>query len=144
MKARAFPFLALGALLLIGGALVYAARGRPEAAAQTVKITQLEGRGSAEGMSVETCDMLVIFGSFASGIDHRLLERVSAEVERARGFESAVLGSWGREGELTLCLKAAPAEADRLYEQFKALLASSRQENGWTKLERKDFPIFPP
>lgn len=138
MKARAFPFLALGALLLIGGALVYAARGRPQAA--PLEITEA---ASPDELTVESCGLLVSFGSYAMGIDQDLFARISAYVVMAPGVEAASLARWGREGERTLCVKAAPAELDRIYDAIKAMIPVE-QPRAPTTLERKDQPSFPP
>ena len=138
MKARAFPFLALGALLLIGAALVYNARGRPQAAP-----LEIAEAASPDELTVETCGLLVSFGSYAMGIDQDLFARISAYVVAAPGVESASLARWGREGERTLCVKAAPAELDKIYDAIKAMIPVE-QPRAPTSLERKDLPSFPP
>jgi hypothetical protein len=67
------------------------------------------------------CALTVSFGSYAMGIDRRAYDRVRA-ILRDPAVRSVQERGWGREGEVSLCVAAAPADADRLFERVAAAL----------------------
>lgn len=131
----------LGAAAL-AGAVFAALRGAPTPDASGSPRLRIEAAGP--DLNAESCALRVVFGSHASGIDQGLLASVSAFVERAPGVERAFLESWGREGEKTLCLTAAPAAVERLRADLEAMILRTPPQNGWIQLEGAGFPPFPP
>jgi len=58
-------------------------------------------RGVAPGD--ENCDVTVVFGSYAMGIDGKSFEKVEAYLKRRKAVKYAAT-NWGREGERTVCV----------------------------------------
>lgn len=81
----------------------------------------------------DPCEVKVVFGSECCGIDTALQQRVSAY----SAAEPLVAGrsemSWGREGERTLCLAVASADAGQVFDRIR-LLMNDPSQKGWTEL----------
>lgn len=52
------------------------------------------------------CPLVVSFGSYGAGIDRPTLVRVEALLARDRTVTNVARYPWGREGEVTLCVRA--------------------------------------
>ena len=52
------------------------------------------------------CPLLVIFGSYGAGIDRPTLDRVEQYLAGERTVTNVGRYPWGREGEVTLCVRA--------------------------------------
>ncbi len=60
------------------------------------------------------CDVTVVFGSYAMGIDGDTFQRVETYLEdRSDIIAKAETTAWGREGERTICIDARNDEATR-------------------------------
>ena len=69
------------------------------------------------------CALWVGFGSYAMGIDRGTLERVEALLAADRGVLDVERLPWGREGEVTLCVRLRrESEARPLFERITAML----------------------
>lgn len=70
------------------------------------------------------CDVIVGFGSFATGIDRKAAERVEQLVAADRRVVSASRVTRGPEGEYAICLRTdSPQAASGLFRSLKAALA---------------------
>jgi hypothetical protein len=76
---------------------------------------------AAEAADKGACALTVAFGSYAMGIDRSAYQRVRALL-RDKGVRRVTEQGYGREGEVTLCVEAAPAEAQRLFEAVRKVL----------------------
>jgi hypothetical protein len=75
------------------------------------------------GAAPARCPLEISFGSYAMGIDSATLRRVDALLARDRGVRSVDRRHWGREGEITLCVKTRrSADARRLAYRVRTLL----------------------
>ena len=71
------------------------------------------------------CDLMVSFGSYAMGIDHRALAAVR-RILADRAVRSVENFGGGREGETALCaLTRRPADATRLFNRIRAVLPAA-------------------
>jgi len=73
--------------------------------------------------SIAQCDVEIVFGSYAMGVDQDLraviLRAVRSDPDVADWSEQR----WGREGETTVCVHSPNAAAtDRLYDRIAALI----------------------
>ena len=71
----------------------------------------------------EACDVTVVFGSYAMGIDGDTFAKVEAYLaERKDVVSQAQTTSWGREGERTICIDAkTDAAAKKIYADLEAM-----------------------
>ena len=69
------------------------------------------------------CDVTIVFGSYAMGIDGDTFAKVSAYLEGRRDIVGqAETTNWGREGERTICIDAkTEAAARRIYADLEAM-----------------------
>ncbi len=69
----------------------------------------------------EPCPLTVTFASYAMGIDGGTYAKVDRLLKRDRGVRHVDAKRWGREGEVTLCVKTrSRADARRLFVRVKA------------------------
>ena len=69
------------------------------------------------------CPLTIVFGSYAMGIDQPARARIEALLASDRGVTGFQAHRWGREGEVTLCVRTrAPADATRLFARARALV----------------------
>lgn len=61
----------------------------------------------------ENCDVTVVFGSYAMGIDSETFARVDTYLKRRAPAVAANTTSWGREGERTICVTARTGKMTR-------------------------------
>ncbi len=61
----------------------------------------------------ENCDVTIVFGSYAMGIDGQTYERVEAYLKRRAPAVHYTSSAWGREGERTVCVTTRSARATR-------------------------------
>lgn len=90
----------------------------------TVQAAEIEAvpRGT-ETLKIETCDIVVEFGSACCGIDMKAFKAVTAYLEGARGLSRVRRYSWGLEGEQTYCIgTATPAAAHNVVSAINKLL----------------------
>ena len=72
------------------------------------------------------CDVTVAFGSYASGIDTVLHERIVRSLDGDSRVASKVERPWGREGERTLCVRARNrGDVDALFGELEAMAAQA-------------------
>jgi hypothetical protein len=68
------------------------------------------------------CPLTVRFGSYAMGIDRGAFEKISALLSRDRGVRAIEQYRWGREGEVTLCVRTrSKVDARRLFARVRGL-----------------------
>lgn len=81
-----------------------------------------------------TCQVSVIFGSYAMGTDGVVDSAVRRIIETDPSVLNAVSISWGREGEHTYCLTTrGRREADRLFARIRAQIPRASQR-AWTEV----------
>lgn len=69
-----------------------------------------------------SCSVTVTFGSYAAGIDRGVYETVVAMLAHDAGVSKTEEMHWGREGEVTLCVRTKTrGDAARLFGKIKAL-----------------------
>lgn len=69
------------------------------------------------------CPLTIVFGSYAMGIDQPARARIEALLASDRGVTGFQAHRWGREGEVTLCVRTrAAADATRLFARARALV----------------------
>lgn len=76
-----------------------------------------------------SCDVTVVFGSYAMGIDTATLERVTTYLEDRRDVVAqSETTAWGREGERTICIDARNDEAARrIYSALEGMAPATAQ-----------------
>ena len=75
------------------------------------------------GGVAQACALTIVFGSYAMGIDGPTRTRVEALLVVDRGVLGFDTRSWGREGEVTLCVRTrSGADANRLFEVVRAMI----------------------
>ena len=81
------------------------------------------GRSHTLQPFLEQCDVEIVFGSYAMGVDQELKSRILRTVSNDSDVAEWNERSWGREGESTVCVHS-PSEAatDRLYDRLAALI----------------------
>lgn len=78
-------------------------------AATLFAIPGADGRARAPGPGTpvpRNCPLLVVFGSYGAGIDRPTLDRVEHYLAGERTVTNVSRHPWGREGEVTLCVRA--------------------------------------
>ena len=83
-----------------------------------------EGSGPVRGIAPgdENCDVTIVFGSYAMGIDGQSFARVEAYLKRRPNVRFTST-SWGREGERTVCVDTKTAKATRkVYTDIRGML----------------------
>ena len=95
------------AVLLSVAALAAACATVPADAAQP------EGGRPSIAPGDENCDVTVVFGSYAMGIDSQTFAKVDAYLKRRAPAVTANTTSWGREGERTICVTTRNSKATR-------------------------------
>ena len=92
------------------------------AASPSLAVTPEGGRpvrGIAPGD--ENCDVTVVFGSYAMGIDSESYAKVERYLKRRPKVKFKAT-NWGREGERTICINAkTDAAARRIYADLEAM-----------------------
>ena len=85
------------------------------AACATVPATAAQPEGSRLSIAPgdENCDVTVVFGSYAMGLDGQTFTRVDAYLKRRAPAVTANTTSWGREGERTICVTTRYGKATR-------------------------------
>jgi hypothetical protein len=69
------------------------------------------------------CPLVIGFSSYAMGIDGATLRAVDALLSKDRGVRLVTRHPWGREGEVTLCVRTrSRADAARLFETIRRRL----------------------
>jgi hypothetical protein len=77
----------------------------------------------ATGAVPADCPLTVGFSSYAMGIDRAAHQRVIAHLAGDRGVSGFQAHGWGREGEVTLCVRPrSPADTVRLFNTIRAML----------------------
>ena len=75
------------------------------------------------GGVTQTCALTIVFGSYAMGIDGPTRTRVEALLVADRGVAGFDTRRWGREGEITLCVRTrSGADANRLFQAVRAMI----------------------
>jgi len=75
------------------------------AAAALLAISGAAARVPARSPPPRNCPLLVTFGSYGAGIDGTTLDRVEHYLAGERTVTSVSRHPWGREGEVTLCVR---------------------------------------
>jgi len=90
------------------------------------------------------CDVAVAFGSYASGIDTVLHERITRSLASDSRVASKIERPWGREGERTLCVRARNrGDVDALFGDLQAMAVQAGGLRGPTTVTR-GAGNFPP
>lgn len=72
------------------------------------------------------CPLRIDFASYGAGIDRAAREKVEALLRGDRAVTGVEPFGWGREGEVTLCVRVRRADAaERLLRQVKALIPAN-------------------
>lgn len=81
------------------------------------------GLAATRGQVQASCPLTIAFASYGAGIDNPLRERVQGMLVGDRAVTGFQADRWGREGEVTLCVRtrAAP-DATRLFHQVRAMI----------------------
>jgi hypothetical protein len=75
------------------------------------------------GRTATACPLTIAFASYGAGIDNPTRERVQAMLVGDRAVTGFDAQRWGREGEVTLCIRTSAApDAARLFHQARALI----------------------
>lgn len=78
---------------------------------------------AAHAQEAAPCAVNVQFGSYAMGIDRGALNRVTALLAKDRGVRAVGEQRWGREGEVTLCVRVRKAsDMRRLFTRVRSVL----------------------
>lgn len=81
------------------------------------------------------CDMTVAFGSYASGIDTVLYERINRALTGDSRVAQSLERGWGREGERTLCIRTRNrGDIDALFGELQAMVAQAGGLRGPTSV----------
>jgi hypothetical protein len=68
------------------------------------------------------CPLTITFASYAMGIDGTAFAAVDRLLRRDRGVRAVARRNWGREGEVTLCVRTrSKSDARRLFARVKTL-----------------------
>jgi len=80
--------------------------------------------GAVTSAAIPTdCPLTIVFGSYAMGIDQPARARIEALLASDRGVTGFQAHRWGREGEVTLCVRIrAAVDANRLFARARALV----------------------
>lgn len=80
--------------------------------------------GPGQGTPVpRNCPLVVVFGSYCAGIDQPTLERVDHYLAGERTVTAVSRHPWGREGEITLCVRArGSADLVRIGNRIRAAI----------------------
>ncbi|HVQ06867.1 MAG TPA: hypothetical protein VMS43_00380 [Allosphingosinicella sp.] len=69
------------------------------------------------------CPLTIAFASYGAGIDRSSVEAVDRLLRRDRAVRAVTRHHWGREGEVTYCVRTrSAADAGRLFRSIRALL----------------------
>jgi len=69
------------------------------------------------------CPLTIGFASYGAGIDRGSVQAVDRLLGRDRAVRAVTRHQWGREGEVTLCVRTrSAADASRLFRSVRALL----------------------
>lgn len=82
------------------------------------------GQGPVRGVAPgdENCDVTVVFGSYAMGIDGESFRKVEAYLKRRPNVRYTAT-SWGREGEKTVCVDTKNnAQTRKVYADLRGML----------------------
>ena len=79
-------------------------------------------RGPGVAPGDENCDVTVVFGSYAMGIDRESFTKVEAYLKRRPNVRYTA-SSWGREGEKTVCVDTRNnAQTRKVYADLRGML----------------------
>ena len=99
--------------------------------------------GCAAGGSAMTgpigagCDLEVIFGSYAMGVDRTLKVEIQNRIDGEASVADIEERHWGREGESTVCVRTFDAAgADRLYAAIASMIAEHSEQAPTTVTHR--------
>lgn len=82
------------------------------------------GQGPVRGVAPgdENCDVTVVFGSYAMGIDRESFQRVEAYLKRRPNVRYTAT-NWGREGEQTVCVDTRnKTQTRKVYSDLRGIL----------------------
>jgi hypothetical protein len=81
-----------------------------------------------------SCPLLVVFGSYGAGIDRPTLERVEEYLAGERTVTNVGRYPWGREGEVTLCVRArGSADLVRIGNRIRAAIPARPRGPIWVE-----------
>ena len=84
--------------------------------------TPVIGAGTSAAIPTD-CPLTIVFGSYAMGIDQPARARIEGLLASDHGVTGFQAHRWGREGEVTLCVRTrAAADATRLFARARALI----------------------
>ena len=70
----------------------------------------------------ENCDVTVVFGSYAMGIDGQSYQKAEAYLKRRKGVRYTST-NWGREGERTICVDTKnKTQTRKVYADIRGML----------------------
>lgn len=86
----------------------------------------------------KSCQLLVHFGSYGSGIDHKTAKKIKKNIQVDERIKEGIKWTYGLEGDTSFCLRV-PDQGQRLkvYEKIKALIPKETKE-GATSIEMGD------
>lgn len=75
------------------------------------------------GSRIRDCPLSIAFASYGAGIDNPVREQVQTLLVGDRAVTGFQADRWGREGEVTLCVRTRGApDATRLFHQVRAMI----------------------
>jgi hypothetical protein len=87
--------------------------------------------------TVDTCTILISYGSYASGINTKLRNDINKIVHNNKNISDVKISNWGKEGESTTCLIISNKEyAQHLYNQIKNIIPEVSKRS-WTAIDMK-------
>lgn len=121
MMRRALPLILLG---LVAGCTQTDVRQAQEAVAPSPPPpSPVDGIAVTGGRIDRPCPLTITFASHGTGIDGPARERVQSLLLTDRRVAAFETRRWGREGEVTLCVRTrASADAALLFNQIRGMI----------------------
>ena len=122
---------AIGALISVP---VEAARETRDEVQTSLTINRVQRDSQLAASIVKSCSLKIVFGSFATGIDGSAFSSIWKLLLYDREVSEIFVVPWGREGEVTLCIKGLDKNASRrLFSAVKAMIPD-QSKRAWTSV----------
>jgi hypothetical protein len=83
------------------------------------------------------CDLEILFGSYASGIDSKSYDQIKALLVKRGSQLSTEQKAWGREGEQAICVSLKNiSDTDSLEKEVTAIIAANEPTKGPVTITR--------
>lgn len=102
----------------------------------------LDPSSKKQSFTIDTCTILIVYGSYASGTDAKLKNKINKIVQNNKNISDTRTSYWGKEGESTTCLTISNEKyAQHLYSQIKNMIPEF-SKHSWTSIEMKGKPRY--